>query len=153
MSMTRAVIIDLDGTLYDARARRERCFPEGGKKDFDRWNAEAHEDMPNSWCAELVQAMRATGSFPIFVSGRDGTYEPQTRAWLKRNLNLTDQDYLLYMRPAGDYRKDTELKREIFDTHLRNAFDVRFCVDDRRQVVEMWRELGLVCLQCDEGEF
>jgi len=26
-------------------------------------------------------------------------------------------------------------------------------IDDRKQVVDMWRELGLVCLQVDKGEF
>jgi hypothetical protein len=30
---------------------------------------------------------------------------------------------------------------------------VLFVVEDRNRVVEMWREEGLVCLQCAPGEF
>lgn len=151
--MKRAVIFDFDGTLYDSRERQKRCFPDGGKKDFERWNREADSDFPNAWCAELVQATRSLGVLPLFVSGRDAAYTEEARGWLRRNLNLQPADYELFMRPSGDYRKDSDLKREIYHRQIRPRFDVRFCVDDRRQVVEMWRAEGLVCLQCAEGEF
>lgn len=153
MGLPRAIIVDLDGTLYDSKERQARCFPDGGKKDFARWNQEAELDFPHQWCAELVQAMRGTGVWPIFVSGRDGAFEVATRKWLKRYLNLADSDYLLFMRPSDDYRKDTDLKRQIYEECIRAHWDVRFCVDDRKQVVETWREMGLVCLHCAEGEF
>ena len=31
--------------------------------------------------------------------------------------------------------------------------EVHVAVDDRSQVVEMWRKNGIICLQCDEGRF
>ena len=153
MEKPRAIICDLDGTLYDSRERQARCFPPGEKRDFDRWNREALTDAPNLWCAELVHAMRSIGAFPIFVSGRDAAYENDTALWLKEFLNLNREDYLLYMRPTGDYRRDTDLKQQIYEQQIRDNWDVRFCIDDRRCVVDRWREMGLVCLQCAEGNY
>lgn len=57
------------------------------------------------------------------------------------------------MRPAGDYRPDQIVKRELYEAHIAGQYDVLFCVDDRNSVVAMWRELGLTCLQCAEGDF
>jgi hypothetical protein len=58
------------------------------------------------------------------------------------------------MRPEGDNRKDSIVKRELFDTHVRNKFYIDFVLDDRDQVVDMWRnDLGLTCLQVDWGDF
>jgi len=31
--------------------------------------------------------------------------------------------------------------------------DIAFAVDDRQQVVDMWRANGVTCLQCDVGDF
>lgn len=59
----------------------------------------------------------------------------------------------LYMRPEGDVRKDTEIKREIFDNYIRDKYRVLFVLDDRNSVVKMWRDLGLKCLQVAEGDF
>jgi DNA transposition AAA+ family ATPase len=32
-------------------------------------------------------------------------------------------------------------------------YNVRFAIDDRDRVVDAWRDLGLVCLQCAPGDF
>jgi hypothetical protein len=36
---------------------------------------------------------------------------------------------------------------------VRDNFDVQFVLDDRDQVVEMWRAMGLTCLQVAPGNF
>lgn len=151
--MKTAVIIDFDGTLYDCEERRKRCFPPGGKKDFERWNAEASLDPMNAWCGSLVHAMRHMGHEILFVSGRESKWVPDAAKWLKKNLNLSPGDYRLWMRRSGDYRPDVEIKREIFEGDIKHCFDVLFAVDDRKCVVDMWRGLGVVCLQCAEGDF
>lgn len=148
----KAFICDLDGTLYDARERRDRCFV-AGRKDFDRWNREAEFDQPHLWCAQLVQAMRATGYFPLFVTGREDTYREATMKWLRRNLNMGIGTYALFMRPAKNYAPDSSIKAEIYEKNIRGQYEVLFCVDDRQQVVDMWRGLGLTVLQCDVGNF
>jgi hypothetical protein len=58
------------------------------------------------------------------------------------------------MRGHRDQRKDSIIKRELFDGHVRGRFYVEAVIDDRNQVVDMWRrELGLTCLQVDYGDF
>jgi hypothetical protein len=59
----------------------------------------------------------------------------------------------LFMRKSGDYRKDSVVKKEIYERHIKEDFNVEFVLDDRDQVVKMWREQGLVCLQVAEGNF
>lgn len=45
------------------------------------------------------------------------------------------------MRPAGDMRKDTEVKLEMFNAHIRGKFNVEAIFDDRPQILRLWREL------------
>ncbi len=57
------------------------------------------------------------------------------------------------MRAAHDDRADAVIKREIYDKEIGPRFDVLCVLDDRDQVVRMWRGLGLVCLQVAPGDF
>jgi hypothetical protein len=51
----------------------------------------------------------------------------------------------LFMRRAGDSRPDQVIKREILDLIPKDR--VAYVLDDRQQVVDMWRAQGLTCLQ------
>lgn len=57
------------------------------------------------------------------------------------------------MRPEGNNEKDSIIKRRMFDEYIRGKYYVDFVLDDRNQVVEMWRNMGLTCLQVAEGDF
>ena len=58
------------------------------------------------------------------------------------------------MRPQNDNRKDALIKRELFEQHILGQYYVELVVDDRQQVVDMWRRtLGLTCVQVDYGDF
>jgi len=57
------------------------------------------------------------------------------------------------MRATGDNRKDSIVKKEIYEGIIKPVFDVKFVLDDRNQVVEMWRSLGLTVLQVADGNF
>jgi len=59
----------------------------------------------------------------------------------------------LLMRAAGDSRRDSIVKREIFDARIRDVWQVKGVLDDRDQVVRMWRALGLTCVQVAPGDF
>jgi hypothetical protein len=86
----------------------------------------------------------------IYLSGREDKFRTQTESFLRQNHCPPGP---LFMRTAGDYRKDAIIKTEIFDSEVRNKYRVRFVLDDRNQVVEMWRKMGLVCLQVADGAF
>jgi hypothetical protein len=58
------------------------------------------------------------------------------------------------MRAENDGRKDSIVKKELFEQHIVGKYYIDLVIDDRNQVVEMWRkDLGLTCLQVDYGDF
>jgi hypothetical protein len=86
------------------------------------------------------------------MSGRDeGAGRAITEEWLHKHAAVPVT--YLYMRPAGDTRPDEIVKRELYFQHVDMAYNVEFVLDDRNKVVDMWRELGLPCLQVAEGAF
>jgi hypothetical protein len=87
----------------------------------------------------------------IFLSGRTAGCHRATTDWLYGYFGDNWEE--LYMRPVGDNRKDSVVKMELFDKYVRNRYDVRYVLDDRNQVVEMWRSLGLTVLQVADGNF
>ena len=58
----------------------------------------------------------------------------------------------MFMRPKDDYRKDSLVKKEIYNNEL-SKYNVLFVYDDRNQVVDMWRELGVKVFQVEPGNF
>ena len=86
----------------------------------------------------------------ILLSGRSAEYRDITEKWLADNGVSYDA---LFMRAAGDVRKDSIIKEEIYRAEIENKYNVLFVLDDRDQVVQLWRSLGLTCLQVAEGNF
>ncbi len=142
-----AIIVDLDGTLADITHRRK--FVEGINKDWKNFNRNIIKDDINIWCREIIKRMISDHQV-LLVSGRTDELQEETEEWLK----LHDVPYTeLLMRKAKDHRDDTIVKKEIYEKNIKPIYDVLFVIDDRAKVVRMWREVGLVCLQCDWGEF
>jgi len=138
-TLPEAILCDLDGTLALIEHR-------------DPYNAEnCNEDGVNEPVLAVVKAMQAQGKQIIFLSGRMDCYEGPTRQFLREKCGLTD--YILLMRKTDDYRKDNIIKREIFENNIFGQWYVRLVLDDRKQVVDMWREIGLVCMQVAPGDF
>ena len=141
---TRAIICDIDGTL----AMR------GERSPYDY--SKVGEDEPNLPIVELAKTLSENWSREIiFVSGRDDSCEFETNEWLRMALDIFDSydDVVLHMRKTGDNRPDAVVKREIYERHIKDRYQVDYVLDDRNQVVAMWRSLGLVVLQVAEGNF
>lgn len=48
------------------------------------------------------------------------------------------------MRPKNDNRKDSVVKKEMFDKYIRDKYYIEAVFDDRLQVCQMWHnEIGL----------
>lgn len=136
------VIVDLDGTLAKMKGRGPFEWEKVGQDEL-------HRDV-----LELVRLVAVGGNertvHTIICSGRDAVCRPQTEAWLKTH----GVDYhALYMRPKGSREKDSDLKRWIYHSHIQGRYNVLYVIDDRDQVVRMWRDLGLRCLQVADGNF
>lgn len=138
----KAFLVDIDGTLAHMRDYRS---------PFD-WH-KVHLDDVDDVIADIVAALRETNAEDytvIVMSGRDAVCRPETEEWLNKHGIPFDH---LFMRPEGDSRKDNIVKAELFDTYVRDNYDVKFVLDDRQQVVDMWRSMGLTCLQVAPGDF
>ena len=87
----------------------------------------------------------------ILLSGRDSICRDITEHWLINN-NVEYSE--LFMRPEGSMEKDNIVKRKLYEDHIKGKYNIDFVLDDRNQVVKMWRdELGLKVLQVEDGDF
>jgi len=140
--LPQAIIIDIDGTL--AFMDDKRSPYDYSKVGGDRLNSELN------WMVGQLQKANPHMK-TIILSWRDGGCRDETLAWLESKAVVYDH---LYMREAGDTRKDSIVKKELFYEHIKNVYDVRAVFDDRNQVVDMWRlELQLPTYQCWYGSF
>lgn len=146
--MQKAILVDIDGTLADVEHRVHHVQSE--TKNWKAFNEGMVFDELNLWCADLIKAMSNEGYKILFITGRSEPYREHTLKWLKENKIEFDD---LYMRPTKDQREDFEVKKEIYIDEIKSAYKVLFVVEDRASVVKMWRGIGLVCLQCDWGDF
>lgn len=134
-----AVLVDIDGTVALI----------GGRSPYDE--TRVHLDLPNHAVISAVRAMHATGHAVVFCSGRTEGCRPATEKWLADHVGIPYAS--LHLRADGDQRRDSIVKREIFDRHVRHAWHVVAVFDDRQQVVDSWRELGLTVFQVAPGDF
>lgn len=138
---TLAFLCDIDGTIAKMN----------GRSPYDE--TRVIEDLPNTAVILLVHALIHKGYLPVFMSGRTRYCEDTTRLWIYQKLGLQAGAFKLFMREVGDKRKDSEVKLELFNTYVRYNYDIELALDDRDQVVKLWRDLGITCLQVDEGNF
>ena len=142
-SKPNTIICDLDGTLSLLNGRDpykpETC-------DNDKVN------IAVAMVLEYAHDNFDDKDAITFLSGREDKYRPQTILFLDRAISFLD--YNLYMRGTDDFRKDSMVKKELFDEYIKDRYHVLFVMDDRNQVVDMWRnELKLTCFQVAEGNF
>ena len=124
------------------------------KKDWNAFHASVGEDAFHHDMRTLLWMLYdglSDDAMLAYVSGRMDSCRMETLAWLKKH-NFPEGR--LYMRAEGDYRPDFEVKEEILDRDLKLTPDDVLCVlDDRDQVVRMWRRRGVRVLQGANGDF
>lgn len=126
------VIVDIDGTIAHMKGR--------GPFEWGR----VGEDSVDEVVDRMVQALQEQGFKIVFLSGRDGCCYQETYDWLSNNTNA--YNFELFMRAAGDSRRDDVVKGELFFDHIQDRYNV-FCVlDDRPQMIRKWHSMGLKVL-------
>lgn len=134
-----AIVVDIDGTMADM----------GNKRGPFEWKKVGLDD-PIPTVIETVRLYKQAGYKVIVMSGRDAICRPETEQWLKDNGVKYDH---LFMRPEGDQRPDNLIKEELFFDNVEGNFNVRIVLDDRDQVVDQWRAMGLKVYQVEPGDF
>ena len=138
-NLPKAVICDLDGTLSLLNGR-------------DPYNAATCDnDLLNEPVAAALKMAKRRGYQVILLSGREDKFREPTVRFLDKHQIGYD---LLLMRTSNDFRKDNIIKRELFEGEIQGKYFVEFLLDDRNQVVDMWRkDLHLPCFQVNYGDF
>lgn len=138
-SLKNCIIVDLDGTycLYDRN--------KGGHYDRDFIN-----DTCNRFVDDIVKREVNDGAKLVIFSGRDSNHEVETRDWLNKYKIYPD---VFAMRIHGDSRADFDVKKEMFENHIENVFNVEFVIDDRPQVIRLWKSMGLPVIDVGFGNY
>lgn len=147
-SLPKAIIVDIDNTIA----------LKGNRSPFE-WSR-VGEDIKNEPICTLIgelcghHALKQDILTVLFCSGRDSICRPETEKWLEENIKWPrGMDSQLFMRPEGNNEKDSIIKKRIFEENIRGKYNILWVFDDRDQVVDTWRSLGLTCLQVADGSF
>lgn len=145
------IIVDIDGTLANIDHRLHHMKPEEGKKkNWKRFFDDIDKDTPNEWCVDIVDGMYEK-AVSVFCSGRPDEHQDITREFIADKCKLFIGE--LFMRRRNDFRTDYIIKEVILDFEILTRYKPLFAIDDRQQVVDLWRRRGIVALQCSAGDF
>jgi hypothetical protein len=142
------VIIDLDGTCSNAD-KRKYLVDGSQKKDWGAFYDLCDQDVPHNDIRRLVHLLAAR-NYVVYLTGRVERVRDKTVTWLFQH---EFPEGSLQMRPDGDTRQDCIVKAEMADKLGLTPNNTFLVLDDRDQVVKMWRERGFRCLQVAEGNF
>jgi predicted kinase len=131
------IIVDVDGTLAQM-----------GDRSPYAWD-KVQVDTPNTMVFDAVNGFAQKHAI-VVLSGRDGACASATYDWLvKHGLTFT----MLKTRTTGDNRPDHVVKKELLEQYVLPHYDPILAVDDRMQVVDLWRSEGIECWQVAPGRF
>lgn len=128
-NLPKAIIVDVDGTIAQMNGR--------GPFEWHR----VGEDKPRWLIIDMVVSYYERQGYEILiVSGRSDECKDETRDWLiQHGVRYTE----LHMRKAGDFRRDSVIKEEIFWTHIAERYNIVAAIDDRPMMIRTWHELKI----------
>jgi|SRR5579859_418706 len=129
-NLPSAIISDLDGTLAKI----------GNRSPYSAANCDT-VDTPISSTLETVKLYYQAGYKIIFCTGRMEVDREPTVRFIENCL--PNVNYLLLMRTTNDQRKDSIIKEELFNNHIKNKYNVKLVMDDRLSVCRLWFNMGL----------
>jgi len=148
VGMKGTLFCDIDGTVADIEHRRK--YVQKGSKNWPAFERAMVHDTPVEHVIGAVVRLYAYGWTVVMMSGRGEQSREVTEEWLG-NFNVPY--HALYMRAKGDYRRDDIVKSELLAQAQADGYDPDVVFDDRDQVVAMWRERDIPCVQVAEGDF
>lgn len=156
--LPRCIIVDLDGTLFERT---------------DRGPYDEHlvfQDTPRQFVVNTIKAIMDYDPWMrmVIVSGRSevcidatlqcialkagidiGYPEIVRRGGGQNHASVDAARFEIHMRDAGDMRRDSLIKMEIYNKYIKNNYRVYAVFDDRPQVIrECWKVLNLPVFNC-----
>ena len=132
-----AVAFDLDGTLCLSKGRRSMF-------DFSRVDV----DDLNEIVGEQVKFHKSLGRKIIIMSGRDESCKEMSEEWLK--FYGVEYD-MIFMRPKDDVRRDSIVKKELYENNIKGKYNLLAVIDDRLQVLDMWYKESIFTFSVNQG--
>lgn len=147
----KAIIIDLDGTfVFDPNASTI-SFHNPGEIDWDVWH-ETRRYLPhNEWCYSIIKNFSIAGYEIIYLTGRSSTKKGKdvVHQWL--SCHSPTPNYKLYMRNERDASTpDDQVKETIYYIDIAPFYIIEFAIDDRKDICDMWKRIGVPYLYCGE---
>jgi predicted kinase len=137
-NLPKAYIFDIDGNIAENST---------GRSPFE-WD-KVDNDTPINIVIEQLKFIKNNGYKIVLVSGRDSISRKKTEYWLEFYEIPYDD---LFMREENDFRKDSVVKKEIFNNLIKKKYNVLAAFDDRLQVCSgAWYELGIFCFCTNQG--
>lgn len=136
-----AVVFSLENCLFDAR-HREKLLP-----DWDAYHSAAVKDQPVEAVARIVLAMWQNREHILIITSLPERLRRQTVDLLTKHAI---PHHKLFMAADFDERPSHVIKKTIAlgplaDEAIGNGIACVF--DSHQQDVQMWRDLGFLCLQ------
>lgn len=144
---TECIIVDIDGTLSNSHHRLH--FLQSNPANWKGFYEAMGEDKPHQYVVDLVKTLGNQFDV-ILASGRPADYVDLTVNWLKKYGIRHDH---LMMRKSKDFRPDTIIKKEFLDKIRAEHHIPKFAIDDRPEVVRMWRDNGVPCFQVEDKDW
>ncbi len=146
--MSRFIICDIDGTIADASHRLHHIKQE--PKNWDLFHDGVDRDTPHRDIRRLLKQVEPIADI-VYLTGRMERTRSPTLQWL--TVHGFPVGVSLLMRRNGDHRPDYTVKYEYAKLMGFRDDNVWFALEDRDQVVKMWRDMGIRCLQVANGAF
>lgn len=143
------LVCDIDGTIADNSHRQHWVCTK--PKNWSAFEKTMHLDKPIESVLKVVNNFHISGTRIIYCSGRGEQNRELTLKWLRQ---VKAPEAPLFMRKIADYRRDDIIKAELMsDIIFATGQKPGLILEDRNQVVALWRRLGYTCIQVAEGDF
>lgn len=143
------IIFDVDGTLMDISHRTH--WVQNKPKNWDMFEKTMVLDEPRKDIFAIALEAKKNGHRIIVSSGRNERNRQITELQLNSQGLFPD---ILLMRKDDDFRSDDIVKKEFLIDLKKRGYTPILSIDDRQQVVDMWRREGVPCYQCvEDGNF
>lgn len=152
----KILICDIDGVLADCEHRLH--FIQNKPADWDGFFEACEDDEPVKPMIELLKELQMLFNI-YYITGRPERIRNKTIAWFDAvGVPWQESVGVLLMRQDGDHRPDHIVKGELLEGTFGGRAYVQLdaiaaVIEDRDAVVQMWRKLGLLCLQPKDGKF
>ena len=153
----KVIIFDIDGTLANSDHREHmihRALVAREEVNWDEYFEASRFDPPHyeiQWLNHIMAEREDTEL--IVLTARPDYSRDMTEEWLTQHDIAHSELIMKDPLPDGSYDKDYIFKEKVLDQLIAQGRKPFMVFEDRQNVVDMWRNRGIKCLQVQPGDF